>query len=168
VDAAALLEDLNVDSLGTLFLGDQAPWDPKPWGIEKARLGDSNEVKVEVVVNGYPVVEQILLANGELRSLKFDVEIEKSSWVAVRIFPSSHTNPVFVLVGDKPIRASSRSAEWCLKGVDQCWKSKKQFYADAEMAEAEAAYEHARATYRRIKQESETLEDFTISQVHEP
>ncbi|MDH3712054.1 MAG: CehA/McbA family metallohydrolase, partial [Cyclobacteriaceae bacterium] len=48
VDAAALLEDLNVDSLGTLFLGDQAPWDPKPWGIEKARLGDSNEVKVEV------------------------------------------------------------------------------------------------------------------------
>ena len=34
--------------------------------------------------------------------------------------PSAHTNPVFVIVGDQPIRASRRSAEWCLRGVDQC------------------------------------------------
>jgi hypothetical protein len=40
--------------------------------------------------------------------------------VALRILPSSHANPVFVLVGGKPIRASRRSVEWCLKGVGQC------------------------------------------------
>ena len=33
-------------------------------------------------------------------------QIKQSSWVALRIYPSSHTNPVFVLVGGKPIRAS--------------------------------------------------------------
>ena len=154
VNAAALLEALNVDSLGTLFLVNKAPWDPKPWGIEKARIGDSREVMVEVVVNAYPVAEKTILADGKVQSLQFDIEIDKSSWVAVRIFPSSHTNPIFVLVDNKPIRASRRSADWCLKGVEQCWKSKRQFYADSEMADAEAAYEHARITYQKILQES--------------
>ena len=43
------------------------------------------------------------------------------------------TNPVFVLVGEKPIRASRRSAEWCLKGVDQCWSQKQRFIKADEM-----------------------------------
>lgn len=63
-------------------------------------------------------------------------------------------NPVFVTVNDQPIRASRRSAEWCLNGVDQCWESKQQFYAEAEMDDAKAAYEHARQTYRQIAEES--------------
>ena len=149
VAAAALLEDLDLDPSGNLYVGDIIPW-----GIERARIGNSKEVKVEVVVNGYPMAEQTLLADGEEQSLQFDLDITKSSWVAIRVFPSSHTNPIFVIVDDQPIRASMQSAEWCLKGVDQCWESKKQFYAEAEMAEAEAAYEHARAAYRRILQES--------------
>ena len=36
--------------------------------------------------------------------------IERSSWVALRILPSSHTNPIFVLVDGKPIRASAAAA----------------------------------------------------------
>jgi hypothetical protein len=59
-----------------------------------------------------------LVADGKLRDVAFDVKIERSSWVALRILPSSHTNPIFMLVGGKPIRASRRSAEWCLKSVD--------------------------------------------------
>ena len=50
-----------------------------------------------------------------IQGVSFDVPIEKSSWVALRVYPSSHTNPVFVSVGGKPIRASRKSAEWCLK-----------------------------------------------------
>jgi hypothetical protein len=72
----------------------------------------------------------------------------------MRILPSSHTNPVFVLVDGKPIRASRRSAEWCLKGVDQCWTSKQRTYAAAEMEDAKAAYAHAREVYKRIVEES--------------
>ena len=57
-------------------------------------------------------------ADGSIQGVSFDVPIKKSSWVALRIYPSSHTNPVFVSVGGKPIRASKKSAEWCLKSVD--------------------------------------------------
>ena len=87
---------------------------------------------VELIVNGYPVARQTMVADGPLRDLTFEVPIERSSWVAVRILPSSHTNPIWVLVGGKPVRASRRSAEWCLKGVDQCWSQKERFIAAAE------------------------------------
>ena len=93
--------------------------------------------------------------DGKLRDVAFDVPIQRSSWVALRILPSSHTNPVFVLVGDQPIRASRRSAEWCLKGVDRCWSQKQRFIKADEMQDAKAAYEHAREAYRRIISESD-------------
>jgi hypothetical protein len=95
------------------------------------------------------------VADGQTRDLAFEVKIERSGWVALRILPSSHTNPVFVIVGGKPIRASRKSAEWCLKGVDQCWSQKQRFIAPTEMPEAKAAYEHARVAYRRIVGECE-------------
>jgi hypothetical protein len=75
--------------------------------------------------------------------------------VAPRILLSSHTNPVFVLVGDKPIRASKRSAERCLKGVDQCWSQKQRFIQAGEMEEAKTAYDHAREAYGGIMKECE-------------
>jgi hypothetical protein len=73
----------------------------------------------------------------------------------VRIYPSSHTNPVFVVVGGKPIRASKRSAEWCLKGVDQCWSQKERAIRPAEQEAAKAAYDVAREAYRKVLAESE-------------
>jgi hypothetical protein len=73
----------------------------------------------------------------------------------MRILPSSHTNPVFVVVADKPIRASKKSAQWCLDGVEQCWKSKERFYKQDEKADAKAAYDHAREVYRKIVEESD-------------
>jgi len=77
-----------------------------------------------VVVNGRPAASQSLTADGSLRELTFDAPVERSSWVALRILGSAHTNPIFVVVGGEPIRASRKSAEWCLQGVDQCWKQK--------------------------------------------
>ena len=47
-----------------------------------------------------------------------------------------------MIVGGKPIRASRASAEWCLKGVDQCWSQKKRFIGPNEMPDATAAYDH--------------------------
>jgi hypothetical protein len=133
-----------------------ARWDrPIPWNIESARVGGSRTVKLEAIVNGYPIASRTIVADGSLQAVTFDgLKIDRSSWVALRIYPSSHSNPIFVLVDDKPIRASKRSAEWCLKGVDQCWKEKQQFYAPAEMNDAIAAYDHAREVYRKILAES--------------
>ena len=132
------------------------PADAKPyWHLERARVGDTNEVPVELIVNGQSVEKKNIVADGKLQDVSFDVKIERSSWVALRILPSSHTNPIFVLVGDKPIRASRRSADWCLKGVDKCWSQKQRFIAHAEMDDARAAYDHARETYRKILSECE-------------
>lgn len=119
------------------------------WDIERARLGDSRDVPVEVIVNGVPVARSTLRADGRLQPVTFDVEIARSSWIALRILPSSHTNPIFVLVEGKPIRASRRSLEWCLKGVDQCWSQKERFIRRTELDDARRAYAHARDTYRR-------------------
>ncbi len=127
------------------------PYSEKPyWDIERARVGDTRQVPVELIVNGYPVARQDILADGQLREIAFETKLERSGWVAMRILPSSHTNPIFVLVDGKPIRASRRSAQWCLDGVDRCWGQKERFIKKDELADARAAYQHARDTYRQL------------------
>ena len=129
--------------------------DAKPyWELERARIGDTRTVPLEVLVNGLPVVKQEIAADGEFRDVAFDVNLDKSSWVALRIYPSSHTNPVWVVVGGKPVRASKKSAEWCLKGVDQCWSQKVKAIRKEEQEAARKAYDVARAAYRKIREES--------------
>jgi hypothetical protein len=81
--------------------------------------------------------------------------LTRSSWVAVRVFPHAHSNPIRVLIHDQPVRASRHSAEWLMAGLEQCWKSKEKTYKGPERAEAEAAYDHARAVYRQILEQSD-------------
>jgi len=125
------------------------------WNIERARIDDTREVPVEVIVNGYPVAKQNIIADGKLQNMSFDLKIDRSSWVALRILPSSHTNPIWVKVAGKPLIPSHRSAEWCLKGVDQCWSQKKRFIKSNEMADAEAAYDHARKAYQKLLEQAQ-------------
>jgi hypothetical protein len=123
------------------------------WDLERARISSTRKVPVEVVVNGEPVDKTEVTADGSIQGVSFDVPIKKSSWVALRIYPSSHTNPVFVLVGNKPIRASKRSAEWCLKSVDQCWSQKEPAIRAAEKEEARKAFDVARKAYKKLLEE---------------
>jgi hypothetical protein len=125
------------------------------WNIERARIAETREVPVEVIVNGCPVAKRNVVADGKLQDISFDVKIDRSSWIAMRILPSSHTNPIWVRVGGQPMSPSRRSAEWCLKGVDQCWSQKKRFIKASEMADAEAAYDHARKAYQRLLEQAE-------------
>jgi len=150
VRAAAMLSETSNAAIRSRRFNEQPFWD-----IERARIGDSREVPVELIVNGYPVAKQTLVADGKIRDLTFEAKIERSSWVALRILPSCHTNPVWVLVGGRPVRASRRSADWCLKGVDQCWSQKERTISAAEMEQAKADYEHARQTYRRLLSETD-------------
>jgi hypothetical protein len=106
------------------------------------------------LVNGIAVAKRNIVADGREQDLRFDVDITHSSWVALRILPSSHTNPIFVVVDGKPIRASKRSVEWCLKGIDQCWSQKERFIKPAEMEDAKQAYAHAREVYKTRLSES--------------
>jgi len=149
VQVAALLDPVPDEKIRS------SPYDQQPyWNVERARIGASREVPVELVLNGRAAARQTVLADGQLRPVSFDVPIQKSSWLAVRILPSSHSNPVFVTVGGQPIRASRRSARWCLAAVDQCWTQKRPQIRESEREAARQAYDHAREAYRRLLAES--------------
>jgi hypothetical protein len=133
----------------------QLEYDQKPyWDLERARIGNTREIPVELVVNGKAVARQQVLADGAKHDVVFQTAINKSSWVAIRILPSSHTNPMFVLVGGKPIRASRRSAEWCLAAVHQCWTQKAGSISPSQVGDAKKAYDRAADVYRRLIAES--------------
>ena len=149
VNAAALLAETPRDDIRNRRL-DVQPY----WHVERARVADTRKVPVEIIVNGQSVARQELTADGSIQNLSFDYKLDRSSWVALRIFPSAHTNPIFVEVDGKPIRASKRSAKWCLEATETCWNSKKKGIRDTEQAAAVKAYDKAREAYSRILQES--------------
>ena len=131
------------------------PYSQRPyWHIERARIGNTREVAVEIVVDGKPVARKNLLADGQVRDLEFDLPVERSSWIAARILPSSHTNPIFVIVNGKPMRPLRASAEWCLAAVDQCWTQKAPKISARELGDARQAYDHAREVYKKLIAES--------------
>lgn len=149
-DAAALLAQEPTDATEAIR---NRRLDHKPyWHLERCRIGNSRKVPVEVIVNGQVAATRELEADGEIVPMEFDIDIPHSSWVAVRILPSVHTNPVFVHVDDQPIRASRKSAEWCRDAVDVCWESKSPRIREGERDAAKAAYDEARAIYEAIAQ----------------
>ena len=148
LNAAARLDEKPVGELAS------KPDDQKPyWDLERARVGQSRDVQVEFLIDGHVAATRTLAADGHVRDLAAELTLQQSGWVAVRILPSSHTNPIWVEVAGKPMRPSLRSAQWCLKAVDQCWLQKNGQFKAGERAEAEAAYDRARATYRRLIEE---------------
>ena len=149
VRAAALLDEKPNEAIR------RSPLEEQPyWHLERARIGDTRTVPVELIVNGRAVASHPIPADGSVQDLSFDVPATKSSWIALRIFPSSHTNPIFIEVDGRPIRASGKSAQWCRKAVDACWKAKRPLIRAEEQAAAAAAYDHARKAYERIAAES--------------
>ena len=125
------------------------------WHIERARVPGTRQVPVELIVNGHAVDKQLIEADGSVHDLEFEYTPDRSSWVAIRVFPAAHTNPVFVEVDGAPIRASKRSAQWCLDAVDRCWESKSPAIRESEREAAQDAYDHARDVYRQILAESQ-------------
>jgi hypothetical protein len=154
---------LEIETLAAARLEPDPPVDMDPikhrglngWHLEVARVGMTRTVPVELIVNGVAVDKATLVADGKPRSIRFKTSVVSSSWVALRIFPSSHTHPVFVLVGDKPIRASRRSAEWCRACVDKVWEVKSPFMRETERPAGAEAFDHARRVYEAIASECE-------------
>jgi hypothetical protein len=119
---------------------------------EFTREGQSR--RVELVVNGQVVASRDVPADDGVHDLPFGVPIERTSWVALRQFPQMHTNPVDVIVAGRPVRASRRSALWCLGSVQRLWETRGRTIAPAERGEARAAFDQAIEMYRRIASEA--------------
>ena len=136
---------------GLRYVGDtvikREPLRPDPTFERGLRL-------VEVVVNGRVAARREVPADGREHPVEFSIRLDGSSWVALRQFPQMHTNPVYVVVAGKPIRASRDSAQWALACVDQLWRARSRRIADGERAAAEQAYEQARDYYRKAISES--------------
>jgi hypothetical protein len=131
------------------------PLDEQPyWNIERARIATGRKVRVELIVNGMPVDATEMTADGKWQDISFRYNISQSSWVALRIFPAAHSNPVFVIIDEKPVRIR-KSAEWCRQAVDQCWKMKQANIREEERTAAAATYEEARKIYDNIISESQ-------------
>ena len=122
---------------------------PPPSGFETG-----GEREVELVMNGVPVASQTVQADGRVHHLTFIIEVEQSSWIALRHFPQLHTNPVNVIVANKPIRASRKSALWCIETINQLWRARENRIARREKAEARAAFDRAIKVYERIAEEA--------------
>jgi hypothetical protein len=110
--------------------------------------------KVELIVNGKVAATKDVPADDKPHDINFEVPIGASSWVALRQFPQMHTNPVNVIVGGKPIRASQTSARWCVGVIEQLWKVRGPGIATAERADAEATFKKAIEIYRKIADEA--------------
>ena len=152
VKAAAFLTETQ-DEIGAI-IASRSQYQSPYWHIEKARIGTGRKVPVELIVNGIPVATQEIMADGNWQNLTFNYNIEKSGWMAIRIYQSAHTNPIFVIVDGKPIH-EKKSAQWCREAVDQCWEKKSSRFRESEMEAASQGYDHARAVYDKIIREAE-------------
>ncbi|TDE09708.1 hypothetical protein E1269_13880 [Jiangella asiatica] len=128
---------------------------PVGWHLERARVGDTRTVPVELVLNGVAVVRWEIVADGTEHEVALEIGLERSSWIALRILPSVHTQPIFVEIGGRPVRASRRSAQWLHDSVDALWKAKSGFIRDSERTAAREAYDAARAAYLARRDECE-------------
>ena len=123
------------------------PLDQKPyWHVERARIGDTPQGAGRAD-RQRPVGRNAgdRRPTASVQDLTFDYTPEQSSWVALRIFPSSHTNPVFVEVDGKPIRASKQQCRVVPRRGRRLLEAKVE--ADARRANRtppQAAYEVAR------------------------
>ncbi|MGA0533665.1 CehA/McbA family metallohydrolase [Hansschlegelia sp. KR7-227] len=125
------------------------------WSVERARYGATRSVNVEIVSNGKVVATKPLPADGALHSLEFEIPVERSSWVALRLMGGGHSNPVYVLVDNAPIRASRSSVEWSQRALLQAFDSQSGGWPATDAAVAAAAFQYAYAVYDGILKESE-------------
>ena len=109
---------------------------------------------VELVVNGRAVTSASVPADGASHAVEFRVPVERSSWLALRQFPQLHTNPVDVLIEDAPIRASRRSALWCIETIERLREQRRNSIQAAERPAAMQAYDKAVEIFRQISLES--------------
>jgi len=146
----AVAQGLIVPEAGRRKLGDTVLLH----GPRSEEMVTGGERLVEIVVNGQAIASKTVPADGQVHDLHFEVPVEKSSWIALRQFPQMHTNPVNVIVADKPIRASRASALWCVETIDLLWTNRARTISADEREEARQAFDRARAHFLRIAEES--------------
>jgi hypothetical protein len=155
-DKAPGYGDVSLDRLGPVHVKAKVAFAAEtPLGTSSGGFVPAGKTRrVELIVNGTAVASKDVAADDKVHELAFDVPIEQSSWVALRHFPQMHTNPVQVIVGGKPIRASRKSALWCIGAIEQLWRVRGPGIAAHERDEAHKTFQHVLQQYRKIVEEA--------------
>lgn len=119
------------------------------WNIERARKGNSRNINAQLIVNGVVVDTVEIVADGAQQKINFSYSVDRSCWAAIRVLGSSHSNPIFILVDDKPI-LEKRSAQWCRDALNKCWEMKSPNIRPEERPAAKEAYDKAREVYEKM------------------
>jgi hypothetical protein len=126
VNGKAAGEKVQLDKAGNVSVKAQLAFaKDTPLGTAKGgQVPAGEERKVDIIINGEVARSITLPANDQVQSFEFELPIKRSSWVAIRQFPQLHTNPVEVIVDGAPIRASRKSALWCIGTIEQLWRER--------------------------------------------
>jgi len=124
---------------------------------------------VTLVFNGEVIDKIPLSTDRKSAEYKKSLRVTRSGWYHLRAegtpeerfpldtsFAQAFTNPVWVVVGDQPIR-NRAAAEYCLKWIDQLQKQAEAWpgwRSDKEKAHVFAQFDEARAVYRRLRAEA--------------
>lgn len=135
---------------GRRFTGDTVTFHGPPPSGQK----DGGYREVELVINGEVAHTWSVPADGREHAVECQVDIDQSSWVALRHFPQMHTNPVNVVVNHKPIRISRESARWCAETIHQLWRTRSHTIHPDERKAARKAFDEALRIYDEIASES--------------
>jgi hypothetical protein len=155
-DKAPGYEDVMLDAPGTVTANAKVAFASEtPLGTSSGGKVPTGPTRlVELVVNGQAVASKVVPADDKEHDVTFEAKIDRSSWVALRQFPQMHTNPVNVLVGGKPIRASRKSALWCIGTIEQLWRVRGSGIATHEREEAHKTFLKAIEVYRKLAEEA--------------
>jgi TolB protein len=119
--------------------------------------------RIEVIVNGKLVAQEVFAADNTTRRYDVEVPIERSSWVALRVrgpaHPAAfdgpawaHTSPVYVKVGGREI-ASPQDAAYFVDWIEQMIKSvgaRDRFARAEDRRQVEALFRGAQKKFRRM------------------
>lgn len=155
-DTSAGYGDVKIDAAGKVKVSAKVAFAKDvALGTAPGATAPTGDVrKLELVVNGKVVQSKDIPADDKTHDVSFDLQVDKSSWVAIRHFPQMHTNPVNVIVGGKPIRASKQSAQWCIGVIEQLWKVRGAGIKAEEREEARKTFDKALEMYKKIVAES--------------
>jgi hypothetical protein len=146
----AIAQGTKAPAGGRRFVGDTV----ELYSPRDDRMVASGEREVELIMNGKVVGRKRIPADDAIHDLEWEVNVDQSSWIAIRQFPQLHTNPVKVLLAGRPIRAARSSAIWCRDCLDLLWKNRQQSIAAGEREDARRAFDRARELFSRIVDES--------------
>ena len=123
-----------------------------------------NLERIEIVCNGKVVHSQEAdTKNGNPVVLNFSLPVVQSSWICARRMDKdghrSHTAPVFVSVGELPVRASAEDAEYFVNWITGLLAGIKdngpwRTYFSNNIEEVRARYTAAADIYRKIASEA--------------